>query len=81
MLRQRCMQEAMHPLLHKCTHSLRRRRMDYAERYPRWQWLSLELPTEDAVPQREQGVPCRECSISTSLKKQTKNVVNSILLP
>lgn len=49
--------------------------MDYAERYPRWQQLSLELPTENAVPQREQGIPCREWSISKSLKKkQKKNV-------
>lgn len=55
--------------------------MDYAERYPRWQWLSLELPTEDAVPQREQGVPCRECSISKSLKNKQKMLPTAFCYP
>lgn len=76
MLRQRCMQEAMHPLLHKCTHNLRRRRMDYAERYPRWQRLSLELPTEDAVSQtkRTRYSMQRMQHKQKSKKKQKKNV-------
>lgn len=58
------MQEAVHPLLQKCTHSLRRR-MDCAE-VPKVARLSLELPTEDAVPQTKRV----RCSMQRMEHKQ-----------
>lgn len=45
------------------------------QRYPRWQRLSLELPTEDAVPQTKRArYSMQRMEHKQKLKKQKKNV-------